>query len=246
MNKEVGGSTTALLLVGTLAGVTGVIKDYPLYGGQAVRYLLGAVILLATARAMGLRLVRLTRLEALNLLALTLLGLVIFNICVVEATRASGPALLGTVLGTVPLILALTSGRPAPRLVVGASIVVVGATLATGFGTGNLPGLLWSLGAVVGEVSFSLLAIPLLPKLGAIRLSAYTVTLAVPMLALVGLLAEGKAMLRVPTLAETLGFLYLAVIITSVGFFIWYSSLSKLGPGTAGLFAGLIPVSAIA
>jgi drug/metabolite transporter (DMT)-like permease len=164
---------------------------------------------------------------------------------VVESTRASGPALVGTVLGTVPLALALAGGRPAPRLLLGAGVVVAGATLATGLGSGTQESLLWALGALVGEVSFSLLAIPLLPKLGPIRVSAYSTTLAVPMLATVGLLDAGTDMLRVPTLAEALGFAYLAVVVTVVAFFLWYTSLPKLGPGRAGLFAGLIPVAAI-
>ncbi|GGT17908.1 membrane protein [Nonomuraea spiralis] len=234
-----------MFLVGTLAGVSGLIGSYPVYGGQAVRYLAAAVVLLVITRALGLRFVRLTRRETLYLGGLTLLGLVIFNVCVVESTRASGPALVGTVLGTVPLALALAGGRPAPRLLVGASVVVAGATLATGLGSGNPTGLLWALGALVGEVSFSMLAIPLLPKLGAIRVSAYSTALAVPMLAVIGLVKEGTAMFRVPSVAETLGFSYLAVVVTVGAFFLWYTSLPRLGPGLAGLFAGLIPVGAI-
>ncbi|WP_240196980.1 DMT family transporter, partial [Nonomuraea lactucae] len=135
--------------------------------------------------------------------------------------------------------------RPAPRLLAGAGVVVAGATLATGLGSGTLPGLLWALGALAGEISFSLLAIPLLPKLGALRVSAYSTVLAVPMLAAIGLAMEGTGMLRVPTPAEAAGFGYLTVVVTVVAFFLWYTSLPRLGPGRAGLFAGLIPVGAI-
>ncbi|MFG1684937.1 DMT family transporter [Nonomuraea sp. NPDC049269] len=245
MRNGVVGAAAAMFLVGTLAGVSGLIQDYPVYGGQAVRYLAAAVIWLVVIRVLGLRFVRLTRRETLLLVALTLLGLVFFNMCVIESARAAGPGLVGTVLGTVPLALALLSGRPAPRLLAGAVVVVAGATLATGLGSGNLPGLLWSLGALVGEVSFSMLAIPLLPKLGAIRLSAYSTMLAVPLLATIGLVKEGTGMLRPPTSAQALGFVYLAVVVTVLAFFLWYTALPKLGPGHAGLFAGLIPVGAI-
>ncbi|GAA4926122.1 DMT family transporter [Nonomuraea thailandensis] len=245
MKNGIVGAATAMFLVGTLAGVSGLVGAYPIYGGQAVRYLVASVILLVITRVLGLRFVRMTWRETLCLLGLTALGLVFFNVAVVESTRASGPALVGTVLGTVPLALALAGGRPAPRLLVGAGVVVAGATLATGLGSGTPESLLWALGALVGEISFSLLAIPLLPKLGPIRVSAYSTTLAVPMLATVGLLDAGTDMLRVPTLAEALGFAYLAVVVTVVAFFFWYNSLPKLGPGRAGLFAGLIPVAAI-
>ncbi|WP_043631439.1 DMT family transporter [Nonomuraea candida] len=246
MKTGIAGAASAMFLLGTLAAVSGLIGSYPIYGGQAVRYLIASVILLVITRALGLRFVRMTGREILCLVGLTLFGLVVFNICVIESTRESGPALVGTVLGTVPLALALAGGRPARRLLIGAGVVVAGATLATGLGSGTPSGLLWALGALVGEVSFSLLAIPLLPKLGAVRVSAYSTALAVPMLAAVGLADAGTGMLRMPTVSEALGLAYLAAVVTVVAFFLWYRSLPKLGPGRAGLFAGLIPVSAIA
>ncbi|MEU0478466.1 DMT family transporter [Streptosporangium sp. NPDC006013] len=235
----------AMFLVGTLAGVSGVIGDYPVYGGQAMRYLLAAAVLLAVTRMAGLRFVRLTPRETALLAALSLTGLVIFNVCVIEATRHGGPALVGTVLGTVPLALALLGGRPSPRLLLSAAVVVTGATVATGLGSGDLAGLLWSLGALGCEICFSMLAIPLLPKLGAVRVSAYSAALAVPLLVIAGLLADGTAMIRVPTAPEIAGLGYQSLIVTAVAFFLWYDALPRLGPGTAGLFAGLIPVGAI-
>lgn len=235
-----------MFLVGTLAGVSGVIQSYPVYGGQALRYLLAAVILLAVARVTGLRAVRLTPREGLLLAGLSLFGLAIFNVCVIEATRHGGPALVGTVLGTVPLALVLLGGRPSRRALGAAAVVATGATLVAGLGSGDLPGLLWSLGALCCELCFSLLAIPLLPRLGAIRVSAYSATLAVPLLAVTGLLLDGTAMLRVPTLPEAMGLGYQSVIVTTVAFFLWYDALPRIGAGTAGLFAGLIPVGAIA
>jgi drug/metabolite transporter (DMT)-like permease len=235
----------AMFLVGTLAGVSGVIGDYPVYGGQAMRYLLAAAVLLTVTRMAGLRFVRLTPRETALLAALSLTGLVIFNVCVIEATRHGGPALVGTVLGTVPLALALFGGRPSPRLLLAAAVVVTGATVATGLGSGDLAGLLWSLGALGCEICFSMLAIPLLPKLGAVRVSAYSAALAVPLLVIAGLLADGTAMIRVPTAPEIAGLGYQSLIVTAVAFFLWYDALPRLGPGTAGLFAGLIPVGAI-
>ncbi|GLX98894.1 DMT family transporter [Herbidospora sp. NBRC 101105] len=236
----------AMFLVGTLAAVSDLIKDYPLYGGQTVRYAVAALIMFVIMKATSRPGAHLTVKDFGLLVALALTGLVLFNVCVVESTRGAGPALVGTMLATVPLVMAVvTTRRPRPRLVVAAGIVVAGALLATGLGGGGVDALLWALGAVACEVCFSLLALPLLPKLGAVGVTAWSVALAVPLLAVAGVIADGPAVLRVPTAPEALGFAYLASVVTCGAFFLWYTALPRLGPGRAGLFAGVIPVGAI-
>lgn len=244
------GAAVAMFLVGTLAAISSVITRYPLYGGQALRYTLAALILLAVTRAKDLALVPLTLRETVLLLALAATGLVLFNVCVIQAARHASPALVGTVVGAVPVVLALVGpllarSRPSGRVVVAAFVVVVGATITTGLGSGNLAGLLYSLGALACEACFSLLAIPLLPKLGPLRVSAYTVAVAVPMLLVVGLVADGGGVLRMPTATEAAALVYLGTVVSAGAFFLWYDALPRLGADRAGLFAGVLPVGAI-
>lgn len=62
------GAGTAMFLMGTLPAVSLVLHEYPVYGGQAVRYAGAAVLLLAFMRARGLAHLRLDARE-LGLLA---------------------------------------------------------------------------------------------------------------------------------------------------------------------------------
>ena len=250
LSRGAAAAAAAMFLVGTLAAISAVINRYPLYGGQALRYSLAAVILLAVARARGLGLVRLSPREALLLLSLAVTGLVLFNVCVIEATRHASPTLVGTIIGTVPVVLALAGpllarSRPSALVVAGAVVVVAGATLTTGLGGGSLTGLAWSVGALACEACFSLLAMPLLPKLGPIRVSAYTVAVAVPLLLVVGVVADGGGVLRMPTPAEAAALVYLGTIISAGALLLWYGALPRLGADRAGLFAGVLPVGAI-
>jgi drug/metabolite transporter (DMT)-like permease len=191
-------AAVAMTIVGTLTAVSATVSDYPVYGGQAIRYAVAALILLAVDRlrerraparrgpAAGSR-VRPARWEWPLIAALAATGLAGFNLCIVEGTRYTSPATIGTVVGTVPVVLAIVAPlmdgrRPAPRIVAAALIVTVGAGLANGLGGGSLRGLLLALGALAGEVCFSLLALPLLPRLGPVRVSAYSAAAAVPML----------------------------------------------------------------
>jgi drug/metabolite transporter (DMT)-like permease len=244
------GAAAAMLLVGTLAAVSSVINHYPLYGGQALRYALAAAILFAVARAKGLGLVRLTLREGLLLLALAATGLVLFNVCVIQATRHASPTLVGTTVGTVPVVLALVGpllarSRPSGRVLAAATVVVAGATITTGLGSGSLTGLLYAIGALASEACFSLLAVPLLPKLGPIRVSAYTQAAAVPSLLIVAVIADGSGILRTPSAAEAAALVYLGTVVSAGGFFLWYDALPRLGADHAGLFAGMVPVGAI-
>jgi drug/metabolite transporter (DMT)-like permease len=245
------GAAAAMFLVGTLAAGSSVINQYPLYGGQVLRYTLSAAILFAVLRARGLRPVRLTPRQALLLLSLAATGLVLFNVCVINATRNASPTLVGTIVGTVPVVLALVGpllarSRPSLRVLAAATVVVAGATVTSGLGSGSLAGLLYSVGALACEACFSLLAIPLLPTLGPVRVSAYTQALAVPVLLAVGLAADGAGLLRMPTAAEAAALLYLATVVSAGAFLLWYDALPRLGADRAGLFAGLVPVGAIA
>jgi drug/metabolite transporter (DMT)-like permease len=247
-------AAVAMTVVGTLTAVSATISHYPVYGGQAVRYAVAAVILLFVARLRDRsgRVVRgpAGRWEWPLLAALAATGLAGFNVCIVEGTRYTSPATIGTVVGSVPIVLAVAAPlmdgrRPARRIVAAAVVVTAGAGVANGLGGGSLPGLLLALGALAGEVCFSLLAIPLLPRLGAVRVSAYSAAAAVPMLFAAGLVVDGTAVVRPPTWGEAAGFAYLSLVVTAGAFILWYDALGRIGADRAGLFAGLIPVSAV-
>ncbi|MFC5182022.1 DMT family transporter [Actinomadura harenae] len=254
--RDVAQAALAMSLVGSLTAVSAMIADYPVLGGQAVRYAGAAAILFAIARlddrrTLGRYRGRPAGRDLVFLVALAATGLAAFNVCIVVATRDTSPATIGTVVATVPIVLALagpllTGRRPAVMTVLAACVVTAGAGLANGLGGGTVRGLLLSLGALGGEICFSLLAVPVLPRLGPIRTSAWSAALASPMLLVTGLITDGRHVLRLPTGAELAGLLYLTVIVTCAAFLLWYDALGRMGADRAGLFAGMIPVSAVA
>ncbi|WP_299535858.1 DMT family transporter [uncultured Streptomyces sp.] len=244
------GAAAAMLLVGTSTAVSATIADYPVLSGQALRYALAAAILLTVVRSRRLPRAGLTPRDFLLLASLAATGLVGFNIFLVEATRVASPAMIGTVVGALPIVLALVGPmtqrrRPCARTVAAAAVVTLGAALAAGFGGGSPRGLLLSLGALAGEVAFSLLALPLLPKLGPLRVAAYPAALSVPVLLAASVVVDGTNALRLPSPTEAAAFGYLGALVTAAAFLLWYAALSRLGTDRAGLFAGLVPVGAL-
>ncbi|MFD7730679.1 DMT family transporter [Kitasatospora phosalacinea] len=240
-------AAAAMSLLGASTGVSAVFSTYPVAGGQTLRYALAAAILLPLARRRPRLAHRLTGRELLLLLALSGTGLFGFNLLLVAALRHTDPAVVGSVVGCTPLLLGvagplLARRRPAGRLLAAAALVVCGAALTQGFGHGDALGLLFATGTLLCEAAFSLLAVPLLPRLGPVRVSAYTTVLAVPLFAAAA--AFSPSALRVPTGGELLALLFLGPVLTCGAFLLWYSALAVLPADRAGLFGGLVPLTA--
>jgi drug/metabolite transporter (DMT)-like permease len=242
-----------MAIVGSSFAVLDTLRDYPQAGGQAVRYAVGAGLLITVAALRGpgpLTWPTGRQLVRLALLAAT--GLAAFNLLVMAAEESMDPGSVGVIVATVPVLLALAGplqdGRRPERRVVGAAVVVAaGATAVQGLGGEvTAAGLAAALGALACEAAFSLLAAPLLAPLGAVAVSAWAALLCVPMLLVTGLVLDGPGgLLRVPTVEEALGLAWLAVAVTAVAFVLWYSAVQALGVERTGLLTGVLPVSAL-
>jgi drug/metabolite transporter (DMT)-like permease len=245
-------ASAAYLLTGSLAGVNAAIPGYPVFAAQALRYTLATIVLAAACWVQGRghppdgQRIRLTRRVA-GLLALqATVGVTGFNYRTAEAVRHTGAATVGTVIATVPVVLAIAGPlaahrRPAPPVIAAAVLVAAGAGITTGLGGTNLPGLLLALGALVAEVSFTLAAVPLLPLFGPLRASAYVSGCSVPVLFALAFATGGTDAVPVPTAGQAAAIGYLAVVVCAGGFYLLYSALPRLGADRAGLFAGLVP-----
>ena len=250
-NERTGALTAAAAttMVGTAVAASSLLVHYPVLGGQAMRYAVSAAILAFAQRVRAGRLPRLSPREIGLLLALAASGLVAFNLCVIGAVGRADPAVVGLVVGCAPVLLGvagplLARRAPRSRMLAAAAVVVAGTALAQGGGHASTAGLALAGGALLGEAGFSLLAVPLLPRLGPVALSAYACAAAAAMLGIGAAALQGGAAVAMPTGAEAVSLAWLAVA-TPAAFVAWYSGLTRLGVERAGLFAGLIPVAAL-
>ena len=192
------------------------------------------------------------------LAALAAIGLAGCSVLMIQATRAADPASVGVIIGAAPLVIivaaAITAGhRPTRRVLLAAAVVTAGSAAAQlGGGTGptwSPAGLLWSAGALGGVVGSSLLAAPLLPRLGALAVTVYACGLAgIPAAShrCRDLFAGGPPILRTPNATQLAALAYLTIAITALVFVAWYGAMERLGVDRTGLFNGLIPVTSLA
>jgi drug/metabolite transporter (DMT)-like permease len=229
----------AASIVGASFPVSEALVDYPLATGQMIRYAAGALILTALLKG---RLGVPTPKE-LGLLALVAaIGMAGFNLAVLGAVEHIGATNTGVIIGASPVILALTAKTRNPRVLTAGGVVVAGAALVNGADSRiSALGTLIALAGLLCEVGFTLLAVPLLPRLGPMRVAAWSSILATAELAI---LTRGD--IPTPTSHEAAAIAYLAVITTALAFVLWFSAVQKLGADRAGLLVGLMPIAAVA
>jgi drug/metabolite transporter (DMT)-like permease len=248
----------SMLLVGGSVAASSLLGGYPVLGGQGIRYLVAGLLLAAWAQLRGKSLPRPTGREWAWLAGLAVIGLAGCSVLLIEATQVSDPASVGVVIGAAPLVIVIAAvvaggSRPSRRVLLAAAVVTAGSAAAQlGGATGltwNGTGLLLSVGALGGAAGASLLAAPVLPRLGALAVTIYACGLAGILLlaaAAVARSAGGPPILRLPTMTQLAALSYLAVAVTAVVFIAWYAAMKRLGVDRTGLFNGLIPIASLA
>ena len=110
----------------------------------------------------------------------------LFNVALVRGAEHAEPAVFGVAIAGVPLVLALAGGRPRRAVVLGAAVVTAGAALVEGGGRTDLAGLGWAALVLACEVGFTLLAVPVLGRLGPWGVAVHSCWIAVVLLAAIG------------------------------------------------------------
>jgi drug/metabolite transporter (DMT)-like permease len=246
------------LLVGGSVAASSLLDGYPVLGGQAVRYLAAGILLAGWARLQRKPLPRPAGREWAWLAALAAIGLAGCSVLMIQATRVADPASVGVIIGAAPLVIIIAAAitarrRPTRRVLLAAAVVTAGSAAAQLGGPAgpawSPAGLLWPAGALGGVVGSSLLAAPLLPRLGALAVTVYACGLAGLLLlaaAAVTHCAGGPPILSTPTATQLAALAYLTIAITALVFIAWYGAMERLGVDRTGLFNGLIPVTSLA
>jgi drug/metabolite transporter (DMT)-like permease len=127
----------------------------------------------------------------------------------------------------------------------GALVVLAGVALLSGGGSWHGPGLVLSLLTMLGEACFTLLAVGVIARLGALAVATWTCLIAAVGGAVVGTAVDGRAAWQLPDAREAWALVVLGVLVTAVAFGLWYSCVSVLGADRAGVLIGLMPVAGL-
>ncbi|MEV4417066.1 DMT family transporter [Catellatospora sp. NPDC049609] len=241
----------AMVVLGASVPVSGALTGYPTALAQAARYALGAVVMLGLLALRPPPAVKVSGREWMLLATMAAVGLAGFNLALMTALRHADAAVVAAVVGCVPLALAVASALLAGRMptrsaLAAAAVVVAGTVVMHGPGAAGGAGMAAAVCALFCDVVFTLLAARLTPRLGPLRVAAYSCALAVPILAAFAVLTGEAQVWRLPSRSEATVIVFLGIVLTAGAFLAWFHGVSRLGADKAGLFVALVPTTAVA
>ncbi len=242
--------TLSMTVLGASVPITRAFLTYPAATGQALRYGLAAAVLAPIAVLTRRNRLPLSQRDWALLAAVAATGLVAFNFFLMTALRHAEPAAVATILGCAPIVMALAGPLlnrqpPSARILTAATIVAAGTMLLNGIGHLDPAGIVFTAAALAADMAFTLLAAPLIPKLGPVTVAALTCGVAVPMFATAATVNGELSQLRAPDGGEAAAIVFLGVVLTAGAFVSWFHGIRLAGVASAGITIGAIPVAAL-
>ena len=195
--------------------------------------------------------------DLLRIITLGLLGNVAYQLCFifgVDSTFAGNASLL---LATTPvwtLFLSSVSGheRPGGWVIIGVAGTLIGifmvitgsrdaGTLASPTTRGDLliliASMLWAMYTVGGRKPVT--------RYGALRVTAWTLWVATPIIFLMGLPSLMKTDLRTITPEAWIGITYAGLLGIGLAYLLWYRAVERIGNNRTAVYSNLVPVAAL-
>lgn len=254
-----GWTETALSMMVLVWGVNFAVVKHALASFQplafnALRFVIASVLVLAVLRAQG-QVSLPDRRDVPRVVALGLLGNVIYQMCFILGLDRSAAGHAALILALTPIMTAFLSmltghERPGPRTWGGASLSILGIGLVSGAsfrveGSEALVGDAILVTACVAWAVYTVGARPIVRRYGSVRTTAWTLWIGA-----VGLVALG-----IPSLlrqdwgavgpAAWGGLVFSATFAIGLAYLIWYRGVERIGNTRTAIFSNLTPVVAL-
>lgn len=249
----------AMALAGSTVAVGKIVVEHlPVFLFATIRLAIATVILWPlAARESGTRLRDLSRSQWRDVSLLALFGVFLFTILTLFGVTYTSAAAAGVIIGAVPAAVALLAWlilreRLSPRVIAAVVIAGVGIAALNVNGAASTAGPRPLLGNafVVAAVFAEGLFIVYLKRLSGL-LRPIRMALAVNIVGLMLLVPFGAATFSTVDLAAVPPVIwgwvvYYALTASVLALILWYHAIAKVPAAHAGVFAGILPLSAIA
>lgn len=246
----------AMCIVGSsvIAGKT-ISTEMPVFLASFLRFFVAAAFLLPLNFSLTGKLVVPARSVMVLLILQALFGVFFFSVCLFQGLKQTSALNAGVIMGMLPAVTALTAvivlkERLSQRYVVGIALSVAGAVMLergnaadAGAMPSNLMGLLLIFSAVVCEAMFSVIG-----KMAGLTMRPLTITTWMSVI--------GVILFMPYAIFEAINFdftkvslsvwfllLYYSLVVTVLGFILFYAGLAKVSAVAAGVHMAWVPLS---
>ena len=249
----------AMVIVGSsvVAGKI-MIQELPVFQASALRFVLALAVLVPLLYAREGGFPRLSRRSVLLLAVQALFGSFLFTAFLLHGLRLTSPASAGIITSTTPAWMGLMAwlflkDRPKPAALAGISLSVAGilainmVSSSPGQTGPHAPwGNLLVLGAVLFESLFLLLRKTVREPLSPLAASTLISLFGLLWFLAPALVETARCPLSGISATGWLSVAYYGLFVTVLAYLFWFAGITRVSASTAGVFTGLMPVSALA
>lgn len=224
---------------------------------NALRFPLAAAVVLAVLRTRG-TLTLPEREDWVAVAALALVGHVVYQVVFIYGLDRTLAGNASVLLATSPawtVVISALRGheRPGPAVwagvaasLVGVALVVAGGERRVELGAGTLSGDLLMLGAAVLWALYTVEGRDLVHRYGPLRVTSWTLSLAVVPLAALGLPDLAAGQLAALDAGGWLAVTFSGVLAIGTAYVLWYRGVRSVGSSRTAVYGNLVPVVAVA
>jgi len=253
--------TGAMVLVGSsvVAGKL-MAESLPVFLAGGLSSSIGAAILLPVLFACEGGLPAVARRELLVLFLQAFTGIFLFRVLLLWGLLFTSAAEGGVITSTTPAVVGLISilflkERPGPRVwagivlavagIVALNVVGPGAEVDGARGPAPLLGNLLVFGAVVCEALFTIFGKAASERVSPLATAVSASVLSLALFFPLGLYQAAGFDFSSVGFAGWASVAHYGVFVTALGYLLWFGGLSRVPASTAGVFTGVLPVSAV-
>jgi drug/metabolite transporter (DMT)-like permease len=249
--------TGAMVIVGSVIVVSKMITaGFPVFLAAALRFGLASPILLVMVWKSARGFPRVERRDLLVIFLQSLAGNFLYSIFLLYGLKLTSAAESGIISGTVPAIVGVISflflrERLSWSKWLGIALVVMGMIVINEVGsggehgTGNWLGNLLIVGSAAGEALWTVLSKANSGKVAPLTIACLTSCFGFLLFLPIALCQSIEFNFAAVSLAGWGVIIYYGLVGTVAAYCLWYQGVAKVSAGTAGVFTGIAPVSAV-
>lgn len=236
-----------------------ILESFPIYLASGIRYGIAALFLLLLLYFTEKPFPKVEKSDLFILFLLSLTGVFGFSILLLYGLQYTTATESGIITSTTPMVICIISfiffkEHLSKRQSVGVLLAMCGIAaihLLSGESSELVPGVpkwigtLFIFGAVIGEALFTIFGKVLSRKMSALSVATFATLIGFLMFLPLAIYEAISFDFSQPSMTDWLYIVYYAVIVTVVGFVLWYYGVSKVPVSTSAVFTGIIAVSAL-